>query len=363
MDTLPNPSPFAGFPIEFNRLVKRCRDRGIDFAGMQSASAVEMSLGDGGFESASSRLAGDEEIVRLEGPIQAKPLPRTVRSNLRYFLDGAQQTLPAGRLGHVPVYLSLTVAGILERDERGECSLKPGTLRLQNCWIVPEGIDTEASRFLCDNLRGIGGTVVDPLKRHYEDPAVYRRAACDYIQIEKRALQATNDQRSQLEEDLLADWAQSRHGNDGWIVVDGQLRLPVPNAVGLVKSFTYQYFTGEEATALYSLPPGQRSSAFKSSSQYRARAGGTLERTLWYLRFHNADGLDARHGLIRLEAAPEFIEPERIDELSAWLLAERAPRATADARWDSLIYPIHLLERMLKNRVAHETRSWPGARR
>jgi hypothetical protein len=363
MDMRSTSNPFGGFPVELNRLVKRCRDRGIDFAGMQSAPAVEMSLGEGGFDSAASRLAGDEEIQRLEGLIVAKPVPRVNNSKLRYFLDGAQQTLPIGRLGHVPIYLSLTVAGILQRDESGECALVPGTLRLQRCWIVPEGIDSEDSRYLCESLRGIGGTVVDPLKRHYQEPGLYRRAASDYIQIEKRALRATNDERAGLEEDLLEHWALTLSGGDGWIVVDGQLRLAVPNAVGLVKSFTYQYFTGAEATALYSLPPGHRSSAFVSANQYRQRTGDTRERTLWYLRFHNADGLDARHGLIRLEAAPDFVEPERIDELSAWLLAERAPRATADARWDSLIYPIHLLERMLKNRVAHETRSWPGARR
>ncbi len=364
MKTLQGPSPFAGFPVEFNRFVKRCQERGIDFASMQQAPAIELGIGNGGFESASSRLAGDEAIVRIEGPIEARPLAKaTARTRLRYFLDGAQQTLPAGRLGPIPVYLSLTAAGILERDDDGNTRLMGDSLSVRKCWIVPEGVDTDDSRYLCDGLRAIGGTVIDPLASVAEDRDRYLRCASDYIHIEKKAMEATNHVREGIEVDLLAAWGRTHSDGDNWIVVDGQLRLPVKNAVGLVKSFTYQYVTGAEASALFALPAGQRSSAFQSANQYRERESSVRDRTLWYLRFHNAEGLDARHGLIRLEAAPDFTDSDRIDELSAWLLGEIAPRATADARWDSLIYPIHLLERMLKRRVGVETLAWPGARR
>ena len=354
----------AGLATEFNRFVKQCRDRGIDFAGMQRAQAVELGIGGGGVESTSNRLAGDEEIHRIEGPIIARAVPKPARSTrLRYFLDGAQQTLPAGRMGHVPIYLSLAAAGILVRNDDGSTSLVRDSLRVMTSWLVPEGIDSADARFVCDGLRAIGGSVVDPLGNLSSDRERYRRAASDYIMIEQRAMSATNQIRSGMESALLNDWARKHNGSDDWIVVDGQLQTPVRNAVGLVKSFTYQYVTGAEATALFSLPAGQRSSAFISANQYRERVPDVKERTLWYLRFHNADGLDARHGLIRLEAAPDFVDSDQIDELSGWLLAERAPRASADARWDSLIYPIHLLERMLKRRLGNETLSWPGARR
>ena len=266
-------------------------------------------------------------------------------------------------MGHVPIYLSLAAAGILVRNDDGSTSLVRDSLRVVTSWLVPEGIDSEDARFVCDGLRAIGGSVVDPLGNLSSDRERYRRAASDYILIEQRAMSATNQIRSGMESALLNDWARKHNGSDDWIVVDGQLQTPVRNAVGLVKSFTYQYVTGAEATALFSLPAGQRSSAFISANQYRERVPDVKERTLWYLRFHNADGLDARHGLIRLEAAPDFVDSDQIDELSGWLLAERAPRASADARWDSLIYPIHLLERMLKRRLGNETLSWPGARR
>lgn len=363
MDTFPLPAASLGISAEFNRFVKQCQSRGIDFSGMQRAQAVELSIGGGGMDAPSGRLAGDVDIERLEGTIEARPVAKPIeRTRLRFFLDGAQQTLPAGRLGYVPIYRSLTAAGILERDDSGDTSLMRDSLHIASSWIVPRGIDTEDIRFICDGLESMGGRVVDPLAHLLSDRDAYLRAASDYVHLEQRSMAATNDIREGIETALLKRWAQRSDANDDWIVVDGQLRTPVPNAVGLVKSFTYQYVTGQEAAALFSLPAGQRSSAFISANQYRERGPDNRSRTLWYLRFHPSDGLDARHGLIRLEAAPEFVATERIDELSGWLLAERAPRASADARWDSLIYPIHLLERMLKRRLASETVAWPGAR-
>ncbi len=72
--------------------------------------------------------------------------------------------------------------------------------------------------------------------------------------------------------------------------------------------------------------------------------------------------MDARHALVRVEAGPEVREQAQIDELSAWLMAERTPRATADARWATLLYPVHFLEQILKRRLAADTRGWPGGR-
>lgn len=363
MNTFPLPASSSGTSAEFNRFVKKCQARGIDFSGMQRAQAVELSIGGGGLEAPSGRLAGDVEIERLEGTIEARPIAKPVgRTKLRYFLDGAQQTLPAGRLGYVPIYRSLTAAGILERDDSGNTALMRDSLHVASSWIVPRGIESDDIRFICDGLESLGGQVVDPLAHLLSDRDAYLRAASDYVHLEQRSMSATNDIREGIESALLKQWVQRPNGDEDWIVVDGQLRTPVANAVGLVKSFTYQYVTGGEAAVLFSLPSGQRSSAFVSANQYRERSPDNRSRTLWYLRFHPSAGLDARHGLIRLEAAPEFVETERIDELSGWLLAERAPRASADARWDSLIYPIHLLERILKRRLASETVAWPGAR-
>src|SRR3712207_3473790 len=61
--------------------------------------------------------------------------------------------------------------------------------------------------------------------------------------------------------------------------------------------------------------------------------------TLWYLRLHNPLGQDARHALVRVEAGKTVRDTDQIDELSGWLLAERAPKAASDSRWATLLYP------------------------
>jgi hypothetical protein len=81
---------------------------------------------------------------------------------------------------------------------------------------------------------------------------------------------------------------------------------------------------------------------------------------MWYLRMQNATGQDARHGLIRLETPEVIADPDLADLISSWILAERAPRASADSRWATLLYPIHLLERMLKRRIQAITAGWPA---
>ena len=48
------------------------------------------------------------------------------------------------------------------------------------------------------------------------------------------------------------------------------------------------------------------------------------------------------------------------NDIASWLLAERIPRATQDARWPTLLYPIHLLEQLLKRRIAAMTVGWPA---
>jgi hypothetical protein len=343
-------------------------ERGLDVSDMRQAGALELNLGGGGFEPTSAALAGEIEITRLEGPVTGRQVPAAVLpSRLRYFLDGTQYTYPAFFVKHIPVFSALSAAAVLTRDRDGNVSIVPGTLRMQHSWIIPSGCELPEMQSVCEALNSVGARIVDPLAAIADDPDRYARSVADYGHIERKALQAARKERETLERALLRDWAAS-NDDDGWIVVDGALREPVPNAVGLVKSFTYQYLTGEEAANLFSLKAQHRTGAFVAANRWRQaeeeedRQPDPADRVLWYLRFWDAAGRDARHALVRIEASSDLRDPEQIDTLSAWLLAERAPRATADSRWDTLLYPIHLLERMLKRRVNADTLAWPGAR-
>ena len=138
-------------------------------------------------------------------------------------------------------------------------------------------------------------------------------------------MQAARSRREHLERELLLEWSREFGSSGDWIVVDGALRAAIPNAVGLVKSFDYQYLAGEEAATLFTLPPQHRTSAFAAANRWRTTQGETApieiepsdERVLWYLRFWDASGHDARHALVRIETTTDFREPEKINEISS----------------------------------------------
>jgi hypothetical protein len=352
------PATFAARAAQLDAELKRA---GLRFHDMRREQQLELHLGGG--ERHGSGPAERVEIERLEGPIVARPVARLEgRSPIRYFLDGSQRTLPAYTFGAVPVIGAVAAAAVLERDGQGEGRVMSGMLRMRHTWLAPRRLP-EVAPFL-EIARRMGLDVVDPLA-HIAEDAAYLDAAADYGHLVDLGQRAAHEVRTTLEIDLLRAWGEARDhaGDDGWIVVDGALHLPVPGAVGLVKSFARQYLTGEDAVCLFGLPPGQRTSAFRVADRWRFGADNyNPARTLWFLRLWDAAGRDARHSLVRIEAAPEVADPGQIDELSSWLMAERAPRAAADARWATLLYPVHYLERILKRYVDADTRGWPGAR-
>lgn len=346
---------------ELERIFRR---EGLVVANSRFASALELSLSGGSLDSGTGRLAGEIAVERFEDdPIVSRSVPKPESaSRLRYFLDGAQFTYPVYRVQHIPIYRTISAAAILHRDDRGEASILPGSLRVFRAWIMPTRQIPEQLSRVQAIFESFGERVLDPLAQ-LAAPENYYRSLLDYGEIERASFRAAGNARADIERDLLNWWQRSNRA-DGWIVVDGALRAPIENAVGLVKSITYQHLTGEESIHLFGLRPGHRTSAFlPETRRVRGQVGSNdAERMLWYLRMRDAEGHDARYGLVRIEVTGEQRDTELIDQLSGWLLDERAPRATSDERSDTLLYPIHLLERMLKRHIASETRGWPGAR-
>jgi hypothetical protein len=295
-------------------------------------------------------------------------VPVGIPSGFRYFLDGTQRTLPAFFSAFVPIIASISAAAILVRNDERDCAIMPGMLRLRHHWLAPRRSgDPAVDRFIATVERQAhpsGGSakppmvsqVIDPIY-HLEDSA-YQAALEDFGRLVYLAYDKARKLRQELEEDLLGDWCAATAGTADWIVVDGALRIAQPRTVGLVKSFTRHYLTGEAASALLRLPRGHRSPAFEVYDRWwRGRPV-----TAWYLRLRDATGRDPRYGLVRVEASPEVRDSAQIDELSSWILAERIPSATADARWATLLYPVHFLEQILKRYLEAETRGWPSPR-
>ncbi|MFT4037681.1 MAG: hypothetical protein QM692_05830 [Thermomicrobiales bacterium] len=350
------------FAERINRVYADLRRDGVPVADMRRAPAMELQFAGAGQLGVRSAAGGARTgIEPVEGHIVARRIPVIAPrdSQLRYFLDGAQRTFAVMRAGLIPVAATVVAAGVLRRDPTGDGVLEPGTMALEHCWLIP-GIADPMLDDLRARVQAAGMTVVDPLRNHDvgdEDTGF------DYGRLHELAYTAASDERSRVEKDVLDRWTRRpewRLDNDDWIVVDGRLEIPDLRTIGLAKQFTEMYLTGEDAVTLLGLPPGYRTTAFAAgATRYRGEAAS--ERIMWYIRLWDAEGMDARHSLVRIEAPASVVTTEEIDQISSWILAERTPRATGDARWATLLYPVHLLERMLKRRLDVDTRGWPGA--
>jgi hypothetical protein len=346
----------SSFAERINRLHSSLVRDGVPVADMRRAPALELQFAGAGEigRGAESARPGFEP---LEGAIASRRVPaaRISESRLKYFLDGAQRTFSVWRCGLIPIAATVVAAGILQRDPGGEGSIAPGTLQLEHCLLIPAGLDSRVDDVRA-RIEQEGMRVLDP-----RDLSSSSDDVVDYGRLHELSYVAARRVRDELEARVLQSWVNRPEwamGED-WLTVDGRLRQPSPRTLGLVKQFSDAYLSGLEAETLLSLPPGYRTTAFRP----RARKFGadSEERSLWYLRLWDPSGLDARHALVRLEAATSVSQTFEIDEISSWILAERTPRAVADARWATLLYPVHLLERILKRRLDADTRGWPGA--
>lgn len=350
------------FATSVARLHAELTRMGLDLQDMRAERHLELSLvADPTVDAETDRRSERPELLWRE-PIAtaAREVPQpSTRSRLRYFLDGTQRTLPGYFSASLPIVASINAAAILRRDERGDCRVAPGLLAFGHAWLVPLGSgDASVERFVAAVERQ-GGRVVDPLSE-IRDPAAYAEVLGDFGHLVQLAYKKARELRQGLEEEILEAWARetAAAASGDWVVVDGALRIAQPRMVGLVKSFTRQYLAGQEAAALLRLPMRHRTAAFRVHDRWWR---GTPV-TAWYLRMHDATGRDPRYALVRVETAADVTDTEHIDEISSWLLAERVPRATADERWATLLYPVHYLEKILKRYLEAETRGWPSPR-
>lgn len=138
-----------------------------------------------------------------------------------------------------------------------------------------------------------------------------------------------------------------RKKDAGWLVVDGSLTdspdwAADPKMLGVIKSHASLPFGGEELETWLRLPYAHRTSVYAPRSRARAPVYA------WAVRLWEWEGKDLLHGLIRVEAKPDGGTTAQAGRISRWLLHERAPISTPDARWDRLLYGIHDVERYLK---------------
>jgi hypothetical protein len=162
-------------------------------------------------------------------------------------------------------------------------------------------------------------------------------------------------ERDRWESELKAHWLSGDF--DGWLLADGGIAQAAPfgtrtNIVGVVKTHRKQYFRTQQAIqTVLSLKEGERTSAFRAVTGQR----GVDIAYSWYLRLRDDPNESPEFGLVRVEMPPMPESLEWIDQVSSWLLFERAPLSLPDPRFDRMIYPIRRVEMYLKSLQPSDT--------
>ncbi len=247
------------------------------------------------------------------------------------FLDGTQRWIVEQWIGIQPVVRAQVAAAVLRRVAG---ALAEADAVFDEFRVVPR------HRVPADRLAELGQQGLAVLDAGGDD------RAHPLLDLRQAALRVEG-RRAALERTLATRYLGARDGE--WLVVDGSIDELTPTIsgraalLGLVKSHETQYLDGADLEAALTLPEGHRTSVF-------ARAGGERGRGrvyTWYLRLWPWDDRDLLHGLVRVERPPSDAAVATASDVSRWLLAERAPLAVPDERWDRLLYPIRRVETYL----------------
>ena len=323
--------------------------------------------------------AEEEESVPTGRPhhLEEPPGPRDLgdhdgTSRLCYFLDGVQSSREIGRVEMSPVIVATVAAAIVNRRDRRfsrmpiespptvvQAVILPrsaGDARVEAFWELL--LEAGFSELGPDEIPSSPHLILDSTE--YMD--ITEADPSDYVGMRERARVRVRALRERLEGGMLRRWElddRTLEDPDAWIAVDGQLkdiRESNRQAIGLIKSVARPEFVGKDVGMLLDLEPGMRTTSFVPD--WQLRRDPSEQRTSWYLRmWPPQSGADALGSLMRIEA-PRDTEPDVVDEISRWILAERAPLAKPDPRWPAMIYPIHYVEKILKPLVQGSERAY-----
>jgi hypothetical protein len=270
------------------------------------------------------------------------PVPVSVSetSGFDIFVDGIEVSSVAAWVLGLPVRVAHVAAAAIRRTDKEMSDFVAE--RLETVVLVPAALPAD----LRENVRKLHGI---------EDQKVWIVEVADEIDAPPRdwhfvLREAVSKRREELERDVIVE-AASRNGS-ARIVVDGgiaryrgDLRSP-GSVVGLVKSHRHYYFTAETvAKSIYALPEGHRTPVFEAAPSVESQPTYS-----WYLRLRSSEDGPPWFGLVRVETLEPETALQQADDISAWLLAERAPISLPDARYDRLIYPIRFVEQYLRSR-------------
>ena len=299
--------------------------------------------GEGGFDSApvpSEPTRTISTVIIEGGAMRARRVFEPPEPGFDAFLDGTQasRVLYASDTG-VPVVHGTIAAVVRERRNKRLFTWRhvvehrlyaPRTRLPSELWaaLLESGIELRDTGDSDDEAQAAG-----------DHPIALRDAAIHRLQKD----------REWAEVRLAADWCEREVRP---ILIDGGIsgseRVAVSTcAVGVVKTHRTLYAEGDALARILGLRRAERSSVFRITSPKRTPVAS------WYLRLRDRSGADPMWGLVRVEVA----HPDRADEagigvradlVSRWILAEAAPIALPDSRWDKMVYGIRDCEEFLR---------------
>ena len=286
--------------------------------------------------------ASEVEARIIEGEprsLRAFPVTAAESSGFSAFLDGIQRARVKLNIGPVPIVYGYGAAVIRARSDRRMGTHPLGLLDEREALFLPFRLVAPAE------LEPFGLTrdqMVDTSPPDFEPlplfpPTLYARAG-----------QAVDRWRESIERAVASRWVAA--SSEEWLLAHGTLTFSpelsaCPRAVGLISSHRTRFFDGDDARTLLSLQAGERTSVFEPLTRRWTPVHS------WYLRLRDPGGHDVLWGLVRVEVSASEDTPRIADLVSGWLLAERAPLALPNGRWDRLLYALNDCEQFLRARA------------
>jgi hypothetical protein len=256
------------------------------------------------------------------------------------FLDGIQRSHVVDYAGTIPIVGGEIAAVVRRRVNRRLTTWDDGHLADSRLYAPLQLLGRDARR----EIEATGIELHDTLAPN-EDISGHP------LELLRRAVDAVKRDRERLEEELAERWATTEESP---LFVDGLLpggaqATQSQWCVGVVKSHHTIYAPGDGLPVILALREAERSSVF-----FIERAWGPRVLS-WYVRLREPPSHDPFMGLVRVEVARTGDldasgreVSRRADEVSQWILAERAPLALPDARWDRMVYGIRDCEEFLR---------------
>jgi hypothetical protein len=265
------------------------------------------------------------------------------RAHFEGFLDGIQRSTTIAYVDGVPLLHGTAAAAIRTRDVAGRMTTWR-TPRIEHAVYTSRALLGDDTWVQVQQTLEPRGHLVHDSDNGLPVPSRHPSS------LLRQAYDALSRVRNDMERAVGDTWCGAHPERP--LYVDGSLRTSNAmkrsiGVVGVVKSHATLYVSDDALPQVTALGAGQRTSVLAALDQ-----SGRQEFFTWYLRLRSAVGRDPFFGLIRVECGihhADAAEAERhADRVSTWLLAERAPLAKPDARWDVMPYAIRDCEVYLR---------------